>query len=343
MSGVITVVPDCNNNQVSATLTFNEANGGFGGFNVLVDGTATADSPYTYAASGSNSVNVLINGDGQNHTVEVQDVDNGTCAASTSISTVDCSFTPPCELSLSATQTSGCNAANEVPLELTITANNEGANGFNVLVDGVISTTENYNPSGTTTVNLNLSGDGQSHTIEVQDVDDSTCSASTTTILPDCFAVCDLTNLNISTGSVTTHIIEVQDFQFFPANISITLGDIVDFQWTGAVAHTTTSDATTGVDAWDSGLLNQDASFQVTPTTLGNHPYYCTPHGAPNGVGMSGVITVVPDCNNNQVSATLTFNEANGGFGGFNVLVDGTATADSPYTYAASGSNSSMS
>ncbi|MEZ4888408.1 MAG: hypothetical protein R3E32_27015 [Chitinophagales bacterium] len=65
MSGVITVVPDCNNNQVSATLTFNEANGGFGGFNVLVDGTATADSPYTYAASGSNSVNVLINGDGQ--------------------------------------------------------------------------------------------------------------------------------------------------------------------------------------------------------------------------------------------------------------------------------------
>ncbi|MEZ4888413.1 MAG: hypothetical protein R3E32_27040 [Chitinophagales bacterium] len=215
MSGVITVVPDCNNNQVSATLTFNEANGGFGGFNVLVDGTATADSPYTYAASGSNSVNVLINGDGQNHTVEVQDVDNGTCAASTSISTVDCSFTPPCELSLSATQTSGCNAANEVPLELTITANNEGANGFNVLVDGVISTTENYNPSGTTTVNLNLSGDGQSHTIEVQDVDDSTCSASTTTILPDCFAVCDLTNLNISTGSVTTHIIEVQDFQFF--------------------------------------------------------------------------------------------------------------------------------
>ncbi|MEZ4888412.1 MAG: hypothetical protein R3E32_27035 [Chitinophagales bacterium] len=79
----------------------------------------------------------------------------------------------------------------------------------------MISTTENYNPSGTTTVNLNLSGDGQSHTIEVQDVDDSTCSASTTTILPDCFAVCDLTNLNISTGSVTTHIIEVQDFQFF--------------------------------------------------------------------------------------------------------------------------------
>ncbi|MEZ4888414.1 MAG: PKD domain-containing protein [Chitinophagales bacterium] len=334
MSGVITVVPDCNNNQVSATLTFNEANGGFGGFNVLVDGTATADSPYTYAASGSNSVNVLINGDGQNHTVEVQDVDNGTCAASTSISTVDCSFTPPCELSLSATQTSGCNTANEVPLELTITANNEGASGFNILVDGVITSTQTYNTSGTTIVNLNLSGDGQSHTIEVQDVDDSTCSASTTTILPDCFAVCDLSNLTLLSDEPQTHIVEVKDFEFVPKELTVNVGDVVRFEWTGAIPHTTTSDVLEGVDSWDSGLLGQGSIFEVTIQTEGVHSYYCIPHGAPGGIGMSGVITALWNGESNSVPVLARFEAENGGFEGYRVLVDGTVTEGSPYSYS---------
>ena len=131
----------------------------------------------------------------------------------------------------------------------------------------------------------------------------------------------------------------MRDFDFLPASITINEGDIVDFQWTGAVDHTTTSDATSGSDTWDSGLLGTGASFQVANLSLGNHPYYCIPHGTPGGVGMAGEISVVPNCDNGEVAVTLTFEEMDGGLNGFNVFVDDILDANSPFNYSANGTN----
>ncbi len=339
MAGSITANATCNNGNVAVAVSFNEVGGSFNGFNVLVDGTVTPGSPYSYDPSGANTVSVDVPGDGQSHSIELRDFDDPACTISGNIATPNCNA-PTCQLSASATQNGGCNG-NNVSYDLEVSDTGGGAGGFNVLIDGTITpgSPYPYSGTGTTTVSINITGDGQSHNIDVQDVDQSACNTSLSVTTPDCSVQCALTNLNLSTGNPITHTVEVQDFQFAPASISVSVNDNVNFIWTGAVPHSTTSDATSGPDSWDSGVIGAGSSFQVTINSVGVHPYYCTPHGGPGGVGMAGSITANAACNNGNVAVAVSFNEVGGSFNGFNVLVDGTVTPGSPYSYDPSGAN----
>lgn len=80
-------------------------------------------------------------------------------------------------------------------------------------------------------------------------------------------------------------------FSFNPAAITIAAGDTVTWNFLSP-NHTTTSDATTGVDAWDSGVISPGGSFSHTFVNTGNHPYYCAIHSFPGGSMMNGVVTV---------------------------------------------------
>jgi plastocyanin len=83
----------------------------------------------------------------------------------------------------------------------------------------------------------------------------------------------------------TTHAIQVVDFAFAPAGLTVTVGDTVTWTNMDAVAHTATS--TTG--AFDSGTLDQGESFSLTVTSAGTFDYLCTPHPS-----MTGRIIVEP-------------------------------------------------
>ena len=87
------------------------------------------------------------------------------------------------------------------------------------------------------------------------------------------------------------------------------------------------------VDYWEPG-----ATYQSPVLSAGVHPYYCIPHGAPGGVGMSGTITVQANCTNGMVSVNVTFDHSGGSFNGFNVLVDGASVGT--FSYDASGTTS---
>src|SRR5687768_9052157 len=78
---------------------------------------------------------------------------------------------------------------------------------------------------------------------------------------------------------------------FIPSSLSIRQGDTVMWQFVDN-NHTTTSNATTGVDSWDSGVLNEFDSFSHTFFTAGTHRYYCDVHSSPNGSAMNGEIVV---------------------------------------------------
>ena len=75
---------------------------------------------------------------------------------------------------------------------------------------------------------------------------------------------------------------------FEPANLTINTGDTVIWEWQSD-NHSTTSDATSGAEVWDSGIHNTGATFSKVFTTLGMYPYHCTPHQA---FGMVATITV---------------------------------------------------
>ncbi|MFQ6610764.1 MAG: plastocyanin/azurin family copper-binding protein [Fidelibacterota bacterium] len=75
---------------------------------------------------------------------------------------------------------------------------------------------------------------------------------------------------------------------FSPSDLTINPGDTVRWEWSSS-NHSTTSDASTGPEVWDSGVLNAGSVFSKVFLNPGSYPYHCTPHQAS---GMVGTITV---------------------------------------------------
>jgi plastocyanin len=79
---------------------------------------------------------------------------------------------------------------------------------------------------------------------------------------------------------------------FTPATVTVAPGEAVVWTW-AAGPHSTTGDATTGPELWDSGVRFAGASFSHTFTTPGAYPYHCLVHSFAGGTAMNGVVQVV--------------------------------------------------
>jgi plastocyanin len=88
-----------------------------------------------------------------------------------------------------------------------------------------------------------------------------------------------------------THTVNVVGLAFEPASLTIAEGDTVTWNFQ-SYPHTSTSDATSGPDSWDSGIVSMGGTFSHTFVTLGEHEYYCAVHSSPDGTMMNGVVTV---------------------------------------------------
>jgi len=89
--------------------------------------------------------------------------------------------------------------------------------------------------------------------------------------------------------SQTLHTVEVSNFVFTPANLTVTVNDTV--RWINI-------NGTHNVVADDNSFTSGPPSssnwvYDKIFTAEGNNPYYCVLHGGPGGSGMSGVITVM--------------------------------------------------
>ena len=283
MSAVINVIPDCNNGFVSLNISFSEQGGGNQGFEILLDSNVILNEPYHH--SGFNFATLSVPGDLATHNITIRDVLNPNCSVSDIITSPDCS-PQPCNISVSAFEAAPCDSNNNVTVDINVSAENYGINGFNILVDNIIipGSPFSYDPSGNNTVSFSLPGDGSSHNFHVVDVDSVNCTDNVDLILSDCSVPCVLSNLNLNIGNPVNHTVLVEDFQFNPNSLDINQGDSVTWLWTGAVPHTSTSDAPSGPNAWNSGLLSNGQEFSINGLALGSHPYFCEPHGAPGGV-----------------------------------------------------------
>jgi plastocyanin len=91
------------------------------------------------------------------------------------------------------------------------------------------------------------------------------------------------------------------DLVFSPSSVTIHPGDTVRWTW-GSSGHSSTSGVPGAPDGiWDSGILNQGATFTHTFNSTGTFPYYCIVHGG--CCGMVGTVNVV----NPTPSPTPTF------------------------------------
>ncbi|MFT6783624.1 MAG: plastocyanin/PKD repeat protein, partial [Saprospiraceae bacterium] len=336
MAGSIFVLPPCNaGNEVSVNVNFDIASNGTSGYEVLVDGAVTGTFSYVGGAAQNASINVI--GDAMSHTIQVRDIDDNACNASADITTGDCDGggTPMCSISATISVSGGCDTNNQVPVDLVVIASDQGAN-FTVTVDGISQGSFSYTGS-TTNITINIEGDGQDHTINLTDATDPTCSTSTTLNTTNCSSECNIESIDISFGQSTTHIVQVEDFKFTPDSINIVLGDTILFDWTGVIPHTATSDNNTGSDNFNSGLRSQGETYQIIFTTIGDHPYYCIPHGAPGGIGMAGNVLVSTVCNGDEALANLSIASQGASGQGFKLVLDGQVLPESPLTYSPNG------
>ena len=99
----------------------------------------------------------------------------------------------------------------------------------------------------------------------------------------------------VSATTVNVTIAPNGSLVFSPSSVTIHTGDTVRWTWNDSF-HSTTSGipgAPNGI--WNSGILNQGATFSRTFNNTGNFPYYCTPHGGCcNMVGMVNVVAETP-------------------------------------------------
>ncbi len=78
--------------------------------------------------------------------------------------------------------------------------------------------------------------------------------------------------------------VEIRDFDFFPRELTVSVGTAITWVNRGAVPH----DATDEGSEWTTGMLNQSESAKVTFDSERSYRYICTLH--PN---MQATLTVV--------------------------------------------------
>lgn len=79
--------------------------------------------------------------------------------------------------------------------------------------------------------------------------------------------------------------VEIQNFAFSPATLTVKVGDTVTWVNQDSVGHSATADD----GSFDTGVLSQGESNTVTFTEAGTFGYHCTPH--PN---ITGTVIVEP-------------------------------------------------
>ncbi|PKN89879.1 MAG: hypothetical protein CVU42_10510 [Chloroflexi bacterium HGW-Chloroflexi-4] len=68
--------------------------------------------------------------------------------------------------------------------------------------------------------------------------------------------------------------VEIEDFAYVSAVITVKVGTTVTWENKDQVQHTVTSDS----GLFDSGLLAKGVPFSFTFTEAGTYTYHCTPH-----------------------------------------------------------------
>jgi plastocyanin len=82
--------------------------------------------------------------------------------------------------------------------------------------------------------------------------------------------------------------VKLVDFEFAPRELTVKVGTTVVWTSEDNPSHTVTADD----GSFDSGTMRNGDTFSHTFTQVGEYPYYCAFHGAPGGVGMSGIVIV---------------------------------------------------
>jgi plastocyanin len=105
----------------------------------------------------------------------------------------------------------------------------------------------------------------------------------------------------LDAGAATTNV-NVENYDFSPASVTINVNDSVEWDWVSGLHSSTSSSG-----LWDSTEQSAPASYTLSFPSIGNYPYFCTVH---QSLGMAGSVTVLSPGGNVSVNITSPTNGA---------------------------------
>lgn len=75
---------------------------------------------------------------------------------------------------------------------------------------------------------------------------------------------------------------------FSPKNVTVNVGDVIKWVWSGGTHTTTSTTIPQGATSWDAELTSTSTTFEYTVTVAGKYSYVCTIH---ESMGMVGSFT----------------------------------------------------
>lgn len=79
-------------------------------------------------------------------------------------------------------------------------------------------------------------------------------------------------------SQATVWTVNVQNFQFTPANLNVKVGDVVHWVWVSGFHTTTSLSVPAGAASWDASLVTAGDVFDYTVTATGSYSYQCNNH-----------------------------------------------------------------
>ena len=98
-------------------------------------------------------------------------------------------------------------------------------------------------------------------------------------------------------------VINQSGMSFSPSNVSVNVGDVIRWVWSGGDHTTTSTTIPVGAQSWDSPLTSSNTTFEYTVTVAGTYSYFCSIHGA----GMSGSFTASGSSGVNELDLSKDF------------------------------------
>lgn len=100
-----------------------------------------------------------------------------------------------------------------------------------------------------------------------------------------------------------THQVAIGNNFFSPSNLTINVGDTVQWSYSGGRLH----DVTANDGSWGSPT-SSSINYSRTFNSVEEVQYYCTVHSSPNGNSMNGSINVIQAAENQPPTANFSFN-----------------------------------
>ena len=109
----------------------------------------------------------------------------------------------------------------------------------------------------------------------------------------------------------TTHTVTVQDFSFSPSTISVSVGDVITWNWVSGSHTTTSTSVPAGAATWGNPMNSGATTFSYTVTMAGTYNYECTIHPSlMTGSFTATVVGISPVVNSSSflLNSTLVSN-----------------------------------